>query len=385
MKIIKKKGNKKENDVCGKILQIQNQMEKQNEKLQKQVDNFQEQFQKQKEKGEIIQFINDVNFLINDENFFNMDMKIFCLEEKNKLKEYEVSKLIALVKNLYCLENIAIYRKIAYCLRIKLIEIFSTNFESKFDGTVTIKASCKNKSLKSMFYFLLFVNTETSELLHFSGINTELLSKDETLSNKIEEIAKIRDSKEFIDFVKGDNFTYLKLIETFKNNSYPLLFFKMKDEYNKDDIEKTINTLIKKLNNNLNIKSFENLELKINELNDKKESIIKNNIPANIEESVVKEFKDKCCFIEKEMNKIKNLKEEISFKEGIIMKLNKVLELKKNIKTHYFSFQDLVEKYRNNDLRNAGFNPYDTCKSLLFKYLNDKVIFLGPDNAKLEF
>ena len=225
----KKKDNKKENDVCGKILQIQNQMEKQNEKLQKQVDNFQEQFQKQKEKGEIIQFINDVNFLINDENFFNMDMKIFCLEEKNKLKEYEVSKLIALVKNLYCLENIAIYRKIAYCLRIKLIEIFSTNFEAKYDGTFTIKTGCKNKSLKSMFYFLLFVNTETSELLHFSGINTELLSKDETLSNKIEEIAKIRDSKEFIDFVKGDNFTYLKLIETFKNNSYPLLFFKMKD------------------------------------------------------------------------------------------------------------------------------------------------------------
>ena len=193
------------------------------------------------------------------------------------------------------------------------------------------------------------------------------------LNNKdsltLKDINSIKDSRTFLKDIKN-NCTYQSLINSFRYK-LPLLFFSSKRIDNGEEIDKRINEHINNLNKIKCLINFQDLNKKMIELRIEKNNIETELIKLKLDN---KEFLVGSDLFSKEENNIIKLNELFNDGKKIESVLLDYIEIKKTIKSNFFSFYDFVKLYLDKKkISKVIFQPHLVCTELLKKELNEKV------------
>ena len=195
-------------------------------------------------KIDIMTFINKVQNFKNKENIYYNDIKIFCLQGQNSLKEVDVCSLKSLTLDLYSFKIMCIYRKISHLL------LQETIYEKKnffiYEHSL-FKSINHDQDLENIIAFFFWVKDSINKLIHFSRNENKFFNS--LINQKKEEnldLKEIENIKSINDFFKElGKCTNKKLIE-YLNIDNPLLLFNQ-NVFKKDAIEYNINNLLSKL------------------------------------------------------------------------------------------------------------------------------------------
>lgn len=390
--IIKEKNNNGEK-IELKKKEDSNLLENKNDKVQYDLNNIKEilkKHDKEFNQVKINEFIRDVEIFLVNESLYYANLKITCIDEKNKLNNINITYLNSIVNDLYSFKNLSIYRKISSTLIKKIVFVYKDNLIYR-NGKIL---SYDNDNINNIIDFFIYIKKNTSELLHFSNISKKILKSLTEGNNKLDNNKRIKDSNKF--FIDLEKATTEMLIETLINDT-PLLFFDENIIEGKGNLDYKINSLLSKIQekNKCEIDNNKFIE-KLEELEKKKNFIKINNFLNDLEDKdLIIKFYQNCDIIDEKKKIAKEIEKIEIIKEEILEKIKKLSEYKAKTSRNYFSFKDFIRIYindrnngliklydpRGNPIKITGsFNPYSICKALLANHLQDNADFFDLED-----